>query len=504
MAGDAESLALLVDSVVDYAIFMLDPEGHVASWNAGAQRLKQYAPDEIIGQHFSRFYTPDDTAADRPARALEIAAAEGRVEDEGWRVRKDGTRFWANVVITALRSPDGTLQGYGKVTRDLTERKWAEEALAGSERRLNLLVGSVLDYAIFMLDPTGRVSTWNAGAQRLKQYAPDEIIGQHFSRFYTAEDLATDKPGRELEIAAAEGRVEDEGWRLRKDGTRFWANVVITALRGPDGTLHGYGKVTRDLTERKQAEDALAEGLRQERAATKRLRELDALKNDFVAIVAHDMRSPLSVLSGYAELILERWDRLDDATKQEYLGAILRNTQLSVALVDDVLEVARIEAGELAYEPEPYDVEALVRDTIREVAQPAVRDQIAVRVDPGVPPALGDRRRHWQALANILSNALRYSPEDEPPEVEIARDNGMLRVSVRDHGPGIRPEDSEEVFAKFSRLNTPHARRSKGTGLGLFITKAVVEAQGGRVWVESTPGDGATFSFTIPAAAEAA
>jgi PAS domain S-box-containing protein len=496
---------MLVDSVLDYAIFMLDRQGHVATWNAGARRLKGYAPEDIIGQHFSRFYPEADILAGKPAWLLDVAAREGRVEDEGWRLRKDGSRFWANVVITALRDAEGRMRGFGKVTRDLTERRRAEEALAESEQRLSLLIESVVDYAIFMLDADGRVATWNEGARRLKGYAPDEIIGQHFSRFYPEIDLAAGKPGWELEVATAEGRLEDEGWRLRKDGTRFWANVVITALRDGDGRLQGFAKITRDLTARKAAEDALADSLAQEREATRMLRELDALKNDFVAIVAHDMRSPMSVLSGYAQLLLERWDRLDDGTKQDYVAAIQRNSRSAADLVDDVLEVARIEAGELQYVPEAYDLEELVRDTIREVVGPELGQRIAVRRPPSLPLARGDRRRHWQALSNLLANAARYSPVDAPPELELALDGGMLRVSVRDHGPGIAPEDHDALFRKFSRLSGGGgAARSRGTGLGLYIARSVVEAQGGRIWVETAPGAGATFSFTVPAVEPAA
>jgi PAS domain S-box-containing protein len=212
--GD-ERFSLLVRSVQDYAIFMLDPSGHIASWNKGAERIKGWRADEIIGEHFSIFYPPEDMASDKPGRELEIAVAEGRVEDEGWRVRKDGTRFWANVVITALFDEQGELRGFGKVTRDVTERRAAQEALRLSEERFRLLVQNVQDYAIFMLDPQGRVSSWNAGAERIKGWRADEIIGRHFSAFYPPEDLASGKPGRELEIAVAQGRLEDEGWRVR-------------------------------------------------------------------------------------------------------------------------------------------------------------------------------------------------------------------------------------------------------------------------------------------------
>jgi PAS domain S-box-containing protein len=251
----AVHFAQLVASVRDYAVFLLDPEGNILTWNAGAELIKGYKAEEIIGQHFSRFYTTEAISIDWPAHELRVAATTGRFEDEGWRIRKDRTRFWANVVITALRDEAGRIGGYLKITRDLTDRKQLEEKLRLSEERFRLLVEGVRDYAIFMLDPQGRVATWNTGAMRLKGYAANEIIGLHFSRFYPEEAIERDWPAEELRRASAEGRLEDEGWRVRKDGTRFWANVVITALRDESGNLRGFAKVTRDLTRSKQAEE---------------------------------------------------------------------------------------------------------------------------------------------------------------------------------------------------------------------------------------------------------
>jgi len=265
----AEEFRILVDGVRDYAIFMLDENGRVATWNSGAERLKGYKRDEIIGEDFSVFYTEEARQAGHPKRLLETALLEGRFEEEDWRLRKDGTRFWASVIVTAIRNESGTLIGFAKVTRDLTERRLAEErreaerdeaerVLRESEERFRLLVDEVKDYAIFFLDPEGHVMTWNAGAERIKGYRSDEIIGQSFVRFYLPRDVIAGTPSRLLRRAAEQGAATDEGERLRKDGSRFWASVVLTALRDKSGELRGFAKVTRDITDQKHAEQSLA------------------------------------------------------------------------------------------------------------------------------------------------------------------------------------------------------------------------------------------------------
>jgi len=261
-ASDASRFQLLVQGIVDYAIYMVSPEGVVTSWNAGAQRMKGYEPDEIIGQHFSRFFTPEDRSAGLPQRALAIARQVGRFESEGWRVRKDGSRFWVSAVLDAIHDEDGTFIGFAKITRDLTERQAAHQALVDSERRFRMLVQGVVDYAIYLLDPSGIVTNWNAGAERIKGYTAGDIVGRHFSLFYTPEERAAGMPAKSLATATREGKYETEGWRVRKDGTRFFASVVIDAIRGDQGEILGFAKVTRDITERRKSEEALRESER--------------------------------------------------------------------------------------------------------------------------------------------------------------------------------------------------------------------------------------------------
>ncbi|HYR07190.1 MAG TPA: PAS domain S-box protein, partial [Longimicrobium sp.] len=306
LVSSDEPFRLLVESVRDYAIFMLDPEGTIRSWNPGARNIKGYDAGEIIGRHFSVFYPPEAVEQRHPWRELEIARKVGRFEEEGWRVRKDGSRFWANVVITPVND-GGRLVGFAKVTRDLTARKQAEEALRRSEERFRLMVESVQDYAIFVLDPRGHILSWNRGAERIKGYTAEQVIGRHFSLFYTDEARGRGHPEWELAVAAREGRYQEEGWRVRADGGLFWANVVITALFAPDGSLVGFAKVTRDLTERKKAEESLREN-------EARLSRIVASATD--AIISTDEARNILVFNQAAE-------RLFGVTAEEAIGAPL-------------------------------------------------------------------------------------------------------------------------------------------------------------------------------------
>ena len=392
---------LLVDAVTDYAIYMLDPAGVVSSWNPGARRFKGYEQPEILGQHFSRFYTEEDRASGLPERALQTAVEEGRFEHEGWRVRKDGSRFWAHVIIDPIRDPSGNLLGFAKVTRDLSERKAAEEELRRSEERFRLLVQGVTDYAIYMLDPEGHVTNWNVGAERIKGYLADEIVGQHFSRFYTEEDRAAGLPQHALETAAREGRFEREGWRVRKDGTRFWANVVIDAIRNERGQLIGFAKVTRDMTEKREAQRALE----QAQEALFQSQKMEAVGR-LTGGVAHDFNNLLMAVLGSLELLRKRLP--DDPRLTGLLENAIQGAQRGASLTKRMLAFAR----RTELNPEPLDLPALVHgmaDLLQRSLGPSVH--IETRFPLSLPPARADANQLELALLNLAVNARDAMPE---------------------------------------------------------------------------------------------
>jgi PAS domain S-box-containing protein len=595
---------MLVQGVADYAIFMLDGRGLIQTWNTGAERLYGYNAADIVGRHFSRFYPAEDLAAGKTERELEVAARLGRYEEEGWRLRKDGSRFWANVVVTGLRGDDGALRGFAKVTRDLSERREAAEQLRATEERYRNMVDAVKDYAIFMLDPTGHVLSWNRGAQRIKGYRPDEIVGSHFSRFYPPEDIAARKPERELEIAQREGTYEEEGWRLRKDGSQFWANVLITAVFDAGGRLAGFTKVTRDVTERRESErirsivehvvDAIvtvseagliesfnpaaektfgyradevlgrhvgllmehpadfarwserlgtgqhANGRRKDAAlfpmelavgtfhhlgrtaftavirdVTERRRAEEQLRfyaqelhdknvalqrsnqelDDFAYIASHDLKEPLRGIHNYSNFLIEDYAGKLDAEGRAKLETLARLAQRMEQLIDSLLEFSRV--GRLDLAVQPSDMNELVRHALAPLQITLAQEKVELRVPCPLPAVRVDRARLAEVYQNLVTNAVKYN--DKPrKEVEIGAEerSGETVFYVRDNGIGIPQRHHEAVFRIFKRL---HGRDKfgGGSGAGLTIVKKIVERHGGRIWLESAPGEGTTFYFTL-------
>ncbi|MFL9862983.1 PAS domain S-box protein [Paraburkholderia fungorum] len=477
----------LVQSIEDYAIFLLDPTGHIVSWNAGAQKLKGYAAHEIIGAHFSRFYTAEAVARGWPDYELQQATLTGRFEDEGWRVRKDGTTFWSNVVITAVRNEAGVLTGFAKITRDLTAQREYLEALRQSEERFRLLVDNVKDYAIFMLDPDGYVVSWNAGAARIKGYTREEIVGRHFSTFYSREEVAAGKPARELAIARQHGRVEDEGWRVRKDGTTFWANVNITAVYDESNRLRGFAKVTRDLTERREREELERSGDRMRK---------------FLATLAHELRNPLApVRNAIGVMQLEAGVSPTMARSRDLID---RQVTHLTRLVDDLLDVGRIMSDKVELRIARVNLAEVAARAI-EAARPftEAREQSVATHMPAEPLIVsGDTTRLVQVLQNLLHNASKFSPSGSRIGIFGRVEHHMAVLEVRDHGRGIPVRALDTIFELFVQEKNGQNFGEGGLGIGLTLCKSLVEMHGGSIIASSEgEGRGSSFTFSLPLAA---
>jgi len=492
-ADESQRYRLLVESVTDYAIYMLDPSGFVISWNAGAQRFKGYASHEIIGQHFSRFYTAEDRAQGLPAKVLGIAAREGKFESEGWRVRKDGTRFWAHVVIDPIRDQSGRLTGFAKITRDLTERKKAEAELRASEEQFRLLVQGVTDYAIYLLSPGGIVTNWNVGAQRIKGYAAEEIIGRHFSQFYTPEDRERGEPQRALETAAREGRFEYEGWRVRKDGTRFWSHVVMDAIRGDDGALLGFAKVTRDITERKAAQEALE----RTREALFQSQKMEAI-GQLTGGLAHDFNNLLMAVLGSLELLRKRIPA--QSQQLRLLDNAILGAKRGATLTQRMLAFARRQK----MDARAVDLPALVQGMSELLASTLGADaEILIRFPSSLARVMADENQLELALLNLCVNA-RDAMKNGGRIVISAREEmaqGLLSsgayvcLSVSDSGEGMSPE----ILARATEPFFTTKGVGKGTGLGLSMVHGMAEQMGGRLVITSKLGEGTTAEIWLPA-----
>ncbi|MDR6928211.1 PAS domain S-box protein [Pseudomonas sp. BE134] len=492
---------LLIDAVVDYAIYMIDPDGIITSWNAGARRFKGYEEAEILGQHFSRFYTEEDRRAGLPQRALDTAINEGRFEGEGWRVRKDGTHFWSHVVIDPIRDPSGKLLGFAKITRDLTDRKMAEETLKQSEQQFRLLVQSVTDYAIYMLAPDGRLTNWNQGAQRIKGYRPEEVIGQHFSMFYTPEDREAGEPQRALETARREGRFENKAWRVRKDGTRFFAHVVVDPIWGDTGTLLGFAKITRDITEATLAQQDL-ERTREALFQAQKMQAIGQLSGG----IAHDFNNLLTVILGNLEIVRKRigedpkLTRLVDNARQ---GALR-----GVSLTQRMLAFARRQELKFESVEIPTLIEG-ISGLLRSSLGPSV--VLETRFSAELEPVIADVNQLELAILNLVTNARDAMPDGgeivisarkaEPRDQTrlSLKEGAYVCLSVTDTGEGMNEETLSSAMDPFFTTKGV----GKGTGLGLSMVHGFIEQLGGRFVLKSHQGIGTTAELWIPVATPA-
>jgi PAS domain S-box-containing protein len=475
---------LLVDGITDYAIYMLDTEGHITNWNKGAERINGYKAKDIVGKHFSVFYTPEDRAADLPRRTLEIARREKHFLTEGWRVRKDGSRFFASVVVDPIYEKR-KLIGFAKIIRDITERQKALSDLLKSESQFKTLVGGVTDYALYMLDPTGVVSNWNAGGERIKGYSAKEIVGQHFSRFYTPGDQAIGKPAKALKIAAETGHYEEEGWRVRKDGSFFWASVVIDPIRNDPGELIGFAKITRDISERKEAQEKLLTMQRQLAESQK----FDAL-GQLTGGVAHDFNNLLMIISGSIHTI--RKDITDEKALRA-LQSIDGASRRAASLTRQLLTFARRQR----LQPQSIELSARL-DALRDVLNSGLGGTVSLTIDVAadVWNIVVDPNELETALVNLVINARDAMPEGGSVTISAKNIVGKAQVaiSVEDTGVGIPDDIAAKVFDPFFTTKAV----GKGTGLGLSQVHGFAHQAGGTVELRSTLGSGTTITMCLP------
>ncbi len=500
---DSARIQLLIDGVIDYAIYIIDLKGQIVSWNSGAQRLKGYDPNEIIGQNFARFFTAEDQTEGLPQRALANARTEGRFESEGWRIRKDGTRFWALAVIDAIRDDTGEVIGFAKITRDMTERKKSIDTLAESERRFRLLLESVVDYAIYQLDINGNVTSWNAGAERIKGYRPSEILGCHFSQFYTEEDRAGGVPTNAIATAAKEGKFEGEGWRVRKDGTRFWASVVIDAIR-ENGELIGFAKITRDMTERMKSQRAVQE-MQEQLAAAQRMESIGQLSGG----IAHDFNNLLMIIMGNLETAERTLLNLTEASipnLQRSIGNAKRGAQRAAALTHRLLAFSRRQP----LDPKPLDINKFVAHIV-DFLQRTLGESIEIEAvgSAGLWQIEADPAQLEAALVNLAINARDAMPSGGKLTIEAlntyldseyARRNPDVTagqyalICVSDSGVGMSEEIAGRAFEPFFTTK----EIGQGTGLGLSQVYGFVKQSHGHVKIYSEVGHGTTIKVYLP------
>jgi len=523
-----ERFRLLVEPVKEYAIYMLDPEGRVVTWNEGAERSKGYREDEVLGRHFSMFFLPEDVEAGLPEQELAAASREGRFEKEGWRMRKDGSKFWALLTLTAIRGVDGELRGFAKVTRDMTANKDAVEAMRNLNAQLEryrVMVESIDEYAIYTLDAEGLITSWGKGSQKVSGIGPEQALGRHYSMFNSSADIAGGVAEQELAEAARLGRLVTDRWRVLLDGSRVWSSGALTSIRDEEGKLTGFIRVARDMTQQKLLEESLerlteeleqrvAERTRQLESTVMELRHKNEEVEAFVYIVSHDLRAPLVNLMGFAreldgssarlKKLLEQI-ALPEPPSQEILEILETDLPSAVhfisqsslkfeRLIDALLSLSR--HGRQIYRIEKVDVEELVNNAVTTFQQSI--SEAGAQVEVGRVPAVeADLTALGQVFSNLIGNSLKYRSPERPLKVKIGgrEEGGMVRYWVSDNGLGIPKSGKDRLFQVFQRF---HPQQAQGDGMGLAIVHRIVERHGGRIWAESEEGKGTTFCFTLP------
>lgn len=512
----------LTADVEDYAIIMLSREGVIQHWNRGAERIKGYAESEVLGKNFRIFYSEEDQRSGIPDHLVNTALTTGKANYEGWRIRKDGSRFWGGTVITAMRDSTGEVIGFSKVTRDLTERREQEarierfvedlkiknELLRQSEERYHRMVSEVEDYVIILLDPQGFIQNWNKGAQKIKGYSADEIVGKHFTIFYSEEDKRNGIPKRLLSEAETKGKALHEGWRLRKDGSNFWGSVVLTALHNDNGDVIGFTKVTRDLTEKKIAEEKLRITSLTLEQKNKELERINEELSSFAYISSHDLQEPLRKIQTFSDRIMEtEYERLSEKGR-DYFRRMQAGAARMQKLIRDILAYSRTTTADKKLEL--TDLNDLLGQAKVELEVMINEKQAVIDQDP-LPHLKVIPFQVQQLFTNLLNNALKFSRADAIPHVVIKVANikstdiprsyhtiadDYYHISFKDNGIGFEPEYSKKIFEVFQRLHGRH--EYGGTGIGLAICKKIVENHNGVISAESLPGQGATFNIYLP------
>jgi PAS domain S-box-containing protein len=472
------------------AMVVVNRNGEIVLLNVQAEKQFGYRRDELLGRKvksiipegFAERLIADGTRTAAEALAQQIGTG---IELNGRR--KDGSEFPIEIMLSPLESAEGIL--VTAAIRDITERKRVEDALRDSEERFRLMASGVKDYANVMLDPEGFIVSWNEGGERLKGFRAEEIIGQHFSRFYSAEDIRKGLPAMELKQAKETGRFEGEGWRVRKDGSRFLANILITALRDEKGRLRGFGKITRDITERRRAEEHLTKTMEDLKRSNEEL-------GQFAYVASHDLQEPLRMVASYTQLLAQRYKGRLDSDADEFIAFAVDGCNRMQGLIQDLLSYSR--AGANAEPLREISCEVALEKTLRNL-RPTIQDSGATVTHDSLPTIMTDETQLVQVFQNLIANAIKYRG-DEPPLIHVSatRNSGNEWVfSVRDNGMGMEPQYFERIFILFQRL---HGREEfAGTGIGLAMCKKIVDRLGGRIWVESQPTKGSTFYFALPA-----
>jgi PAS domain S-box-containing protein len=488
----------MIEEIEDYAIILLDKHGYIQRWNKGAEKIKLYTEEEIIGKHFSIFYLQEDVNSNLPQKLMTRAATTGKAVQEGWRKRKDGTKFWASVTITAIHDDDNNVIGFSKVTRDLTERKQADDNLKMSEERYHKMVAEVRDYAIILLDENGFIQNWNAGAQHIKGYTSEEIIGKRFSIFYPKEDRESGLPDKLLQQARDTGRAVHEGWRVRKDGSWFWGTIVITALHDQDNNLIGFSKVTRDLTEKKIADEKLL-------AYTTELEIQNSELEQFAYVASHDLQEPLRKIQTFAELIQQNIENRDFVNR--YFEKLTASAKRMALLVKSLLNYSRLNR----HKPETTEVDLnAVLENAKQNFELLIEEKHAVITNENLPTVVGDSIQLEQLFSNLISNSLKFSTQkplikittetvsrDKIADLPSAlHDKRFYKINFKDNGIGFEQHYDKLIFSLFQRL---HGKDEyAGTGIGLALCKKIVENHGGYIKATSKPGEGAEFIIYLP------